>query len=398
MRRFGRLRKCLATDRQASLLHYSGSTVDGSALSRLNLRPFSPSLAGGEAILGHAEISAAEMRMDVSDSLRIGREVIEQEARALEALAESLGPSFEEAVQLLASTTGRVLVSGVGKSGSIAQKVAGTLASTGTPALFLHPIEALHGDLGVVGEGDVLLALSKSGHTEELVRFLKHFQRVGGGIVSVCESLESPVASLSRVVVQIPVVDEAGPLALAPTTSAVLQLAVADALAMSLLDARGFTAEQFARFHPEGALGRRLLVRCEDMLHEGDGLPVIAETASVPELLVEMNSKGLGLACVVAEGGSFIGVFTDGDLRRLLTQCESPLSLTVQQAWESSRREDMATSAPLTVPADSLAVEALSLMRDHRVTSLVIVDADQRPRGIVRMVDLLREGIREPSS
>lgn len=372
--------------------------MDGSSFSPLNLRPFSPSFVGREDILGLAEISAAEMRMDVSDSLRIGREVIEQEARALEALAESLGPSFEEAVQLLASTSGRVLVSGVGKSGSIAQKVAGTLASTGTPALFLHPIEALHGDLGVVGEGDVLLALSKSGHTEELVRFLKHFQRVGGGIVSVCESLESPVARLSRVVVQIPVVDEAGPLSLAPTTSAVLQLAVADALAMSLLDARGFTAEQFARFHPEGALGRRLLVRCEDMLHEGDSLPVIEATASVPELLVEMNSKGLGLACVVSESGSFIGVFTDGDLRRLLTQCESPLGLTVQQAWESSRREDMATSAPLTVAAGSLAVEALSLMRDHRVTSLVIVDGDQKPRGIVRMVDLLREGIREPSS
>ncbi len=337
------------------------------------------------------------MRIDVSDSLRIGREVIEQEARALEALAKSLGSTFEDAVRLLASTPGRVLVSGVGKSGSIAQKVAGTLASTGTPALFLHPIEALHGDLGVVGEGDVLLALSKSGHTEELVRFLKHFQRVGGSIVSVCESLESPVAQLSQVVVQIPMVGEAGPLSLAPTTSAVLQLAVADALAMSLLDARGFTAEQFARFHPEGALGRRLLVRCEDMLHEGDHLPLIEASASVPELLVEMNSKGLGLACVVTAEGQFIGVFTDGDLRRLLTQSEAPLKLTVQQAWENSRREEAGESAPLTVAADSLAAEALGLMRDHQVTSLVVLQEDGKPRGIVRMADLLREGIREAS-
>lgn len=337
------------------------------------------------------------MRNDVSDSLRIGREVIEQEARALEALARSLGSTFEEAVQLLAATPGRVLVSGVGKSGSIAQKVAGTLASTGTPALFLHPIEALHGDLGVVGEGDVLLALSKSGHTEELVRFLKHFQRIGGSIVSVCESLDSPVAKLSQVVVQIPVVDEAGPLSLAPTTSAVLQLAVADALAMSLLDARGFTAEQFARFHPEGALGRRLLVRCEDMLHEGENLPLIVDSASVPDLLVEMNSKGLGLACVVSATGEFTGVFTDGDLRRLLTLNNSPLELTVRQAWESSRRENDASSAPLTVAADSLAAEALGLMRDHQVTSLVVLDEAGKPRGIVRMADLLREGIREPS-
>ena len=337
------------------------------------------------------------MRIDVSDSLRIGREVIEQEARALEALAKSLGSTFEDAVRLLASTPGRVLVSGVGKSGSIAQKVAGTLASTGTPALFLHPIEALHGDLGVVGEGDVLLALSKSGHTEELVRFLKHFQRVGGSIVSVCESLESPVAQLSQVVVQIPMVGEAGPLSLAPTTSAVLQLAVADALAMSLLDARGFTAEQFARFHPEGALGRRLLVRCEDMLHEGDNLPLIEASATVPDLLVEMNSKGLGLACVVTAEGQFIGVFTDGDLRRLLTQSEAPLKLTVQQAWENSRRDEAADSVPLTVAADSLAAEALGLMRDHQVTSLVVLQEDGKPRGIVRMADLLREGIREAS-
>ncbi len=339
-----------------------------------------------------------EMRIDVSDCLQIGREVIEQEARALESLAKSLGSDFEAAVSLLASTTGRVFVSGVGKSGSIAQKVAGTLASTGTPALFLHPIEALHGDLGVVGQGDVLLALSKSGHTEELVRFLKHFRRVGGEIISVCETMDSPAARLSSVVVQIPVIGEAGPLSLAPTTSAVMQLAVADALAMSVLDARGFTEEEFARFHPEGSLGRNLLVRCEDLLHEGDQLPVVEESASVPDLLVEMNSKGLGLACVVDEPGEFKGVFTDGDLRRLLTQCDSPLQLTVQQAWASSRRAGMETTVPVTIAAESLAAEALGLMRENRITSLVVLGDDRKPRGIVRMVDLLREGIQEPTA
>ena len=343
-------------------------------------------------------LAAREMRIEVSDSLRIGREVIEQEAKALEALAQSLGSDFEDAVKMLASTAGRVLVSGVGKSGSIAQKVAGTLASIGTPALFLHPIEALHGDLGVVGQEDVLIALSKSGHTEELVRFLKHFKRIGGEIISICESLDSPIARLSSVVVQIPVVGEAGPLALAPTTSAVMQLAVADALAMSLLDARGFTAEQFARFHPEGSLGRRLLVRCDDLLHEGDQLPVIDEESSVPDLLLEMNSKGLGLACVVDSAGGFKGVFTDGDLRRLLSQCESPLQLSVAQAWQNSRREDSETPAPVTITAESLAAEALGLMRDHRITSLVVLEDDGKPRGIVRMVDLLREGIQEPTT
>jgi arabinose-5-phosphate isomerase len=184
--------------------------------------------------------------------------VIEQEARALQSLAAGLGDAFQQAVRLLVEAPGRVLVSGVGKSGSIAQKVAGTLASTGTPALFLHPIEALHGDLGIVGDGDILLALSKSGQTEELVRFLGHFRRVGGAVICICEDANSPAARLSDVVVEIPALGEAGPLSLAPTTSSVLQLAVADALAMSLLDARGFTAEQFARNHPEGALGSHI--------------------------------------------------------------------------------------------------------------------------------------------
>ena len=338
------------------------------------------------------------MRETLSDSLRIGREVIEQEAKALEVLASSLGESFERAVHLLSKVNGRVLVSGVGKSGSIAQKVAGTLASTGTPALFIHPIEALHGDLGVVGPEDVLLALSKSGHTEELVRFLKHFKRLGASIISVCESLDSPVAKLSEVVVLIPEINEAGPLSLAPTTSAVLQLAVADALAMSLLDSRGFTEEQFARFHPEGALGRRLLVRCEDLLREGSELPVISDEETVPQLLVEMNGKGLGLACIVDSSGVFRGVFTDGDLRRLLTQCPSPLELTVNEAWVNSRRENGTTSVPITVEADCLAVDALGLMRDHQITSLVILSEKGQPRGVVRMEDLLREGIQESST
>ena len=335
----------------------------------------------------------------MSESLRIGREVIEQEARALEALAEGLGSSFEKAVALLANAPGRVLVSGIGKSGSIAQKVAGTLASTGTPALFLHPIDALHGDLGVVGDDDVLLALSKSGHTEELIRFLRHFARVGGEIISICEDGKSPVAELSDVVLEIPALGEAGPLSLAPTTSSVLQLAVADALAMSLLDARGFTAEQFARNHPEGALGRRLLVRCEDMLHEGDLLPQVREDQTVGDLLVEMSGKGLGMACIVDVSGAYQGVFTDGDLRRLFTCSSSPVGLPVSEAWQLSRREEApALVQNGVVEATSLAVEALGIMRKEQITCLVVLRDDGAPRGVVRLVDLIREGLHDPAT
>ena len=331
----------------------------------------------------------------MSDSLQIGREVIEQEARALQSLAAGLGDAFQQAVRLLVEAPGRVLVSGVGKSGSIAQKVAGTLASTGTPALFLHPIEALHGDLGIVGDGDILLALSKSGQTEELVRFLGHFRRVGGAVICICEDANSPVARLSDVVVEIPALGEAGPLSLAPTTSSVLQLAVADALAMSLLDARGFTEEQFARLHPEGALGRRLLVRCEDLLHEGDAMPLVDEEQSVADLLVEMSGKGLGMACVVDSDGKYIGVFTDGDLRRLLTRSSSPVELPISEAWKMSRREPQEAVPDGTVAADCLAVDALARMRAQEITCLMILEKDGSPRGVVRLADLVREGIVE---
>ena len=344
-------------------------------------------------------VLARERSRVLSQSLRIGREVIEQEARALEALAQGLGESFEEAVRRLANARGRVLVSGIGKSGSIAQKVSGTLASTGTPALFLHPVDALHGDLGVVGEGDVLLALSKSGHTEELIRFLRHFQRVGGDIISVCEDRLSPGAQLSDVVLEIPALGEAGPLSLAPTTSSVLQLAVADALAMSLLDARGFTAEQFARLHPEGVLGRRLLVRCEDLLHEGDELPMVREDQKVADLLVEMSGKGLGMSCIVDASGAYQGVFTDGDLRRLFTRSSSPVALPVSEAWKMSRRDGESPEFQKgVIDAECMAVEALGIMKQDQITCLVVLREDGSPRGVVRLVDMIREGLYDPAT
>lgn len=331
------------------------------------------------------------------DLIRLAREVIGQEAKALEALAESLDDSFLRAVEWLAELEGRLIVSGVGKSGSIAQKVAGTLASTGTPASFLHPTDALHGDLGVVRETDVLLTLSKSGRTEELIRFVGHFRRLGRGVISICEDERSPIAELSDVVLRIPALAEAGPLSLAPTTSAVLQLSLADALAMCLLDRRGFTEEDFARFHPEGSLGRRLLLRCRDLMHAGDELPVVSAGATFSDLILEVSGKGLGMACLVESSGRFTGVFTDGDLRRLVARGKSPFELTAGEAYAQSRRTGAETPVSRSeVDEDTLAVDALRIMREQEITAVVVLDDAGAPRGVVRMQDLVRRGIEAP--
>jgi arabinose-5-phosphate isomerase len=276
----------------------------------------------------------------------------------------------------------------------IARKAAATLASTGTPAVFMHPVEGLHGDLGLVGDGTVLLALSKSGHTDELVKFVNHFRRVGGAVLAICESTDCPLAELADVVLPIPSRPEAGPLALAPTTSTLMMLALCDALAMALLDARGFDEEQFARRHPDGSLGRRLLTRASDLMHTGKELPVVAGTASFNELLLEMTGKHLGLACVVDHRGALIGAFTDGDLRRLLTRCEMPTRLTASEAWLQSRRDP--SDPPVkcsTVLPGILAVECLKIMRESEITALIVSQDGRCPVGIVRLQDLVRAGL-----
>ena len=328
------------------------------------------------------------------DRIALAREVIVQEADALRALAESLDDTFLRAVDWIAELEGRLIVSGVGKSGSIGQKVAGTLASTGTPASFLHPTDALHGDLGVVRDTDLLLTLSKTGKTDELIRFVGHFRRLGRGVISICEDPGSPIAELSDIVLAIPALGEAGPLALAPTTSAVLQLSLADALAMSLLERRGFTAEDFARYHPEGSLGRRLLLRCRDLMHAGAELPSVPESARFSDLLLEVTGKGLGMACIVDGEGRFRGVFTDGDLRRLVARGANPLELTAGEAIGSSRRGEGETPvARSAVTAETLAVEALRMMKEQEITVLVITCTDGRPEGVVRLQDLVKRGI-----
>lgn len=330
----------------------------------------------------------------MSDLLRIGRDVVSDEAAALGALAAALDSSFEQAVRRMLAARGPLVVTGLGKSGLIARKIAATLSSTGSPAMYLHPVEGLHGDLGIVSAGDVLLALSKSGATDEIIRFCGHFKRLGGSLITVCESAESPLAELAEITIRIPVRTEAGPLALAPTTSTTMMLALGDALAMALLDARGFAADDFARFHPEGALGKRLLLRVRDLMHTGDDLPRVRVDAPFRDVLLEMTGKHIGMTCIIHPDGRLFGVFTDGDLRRLLERAERPTTLAAQEAWRLSRRDPSEPPVPVsTVSPNLLVVDCLEIMRKSQITSLVAAEGDQRPIGIIRLHDIVKAGL-----
>ena len=340
----------------------------------------------------------------------LARSILKEQTDALRALGKGIGDSLSQAVDLITSAPDQMVVTGIGKSGLIARKAAATLASTGTPAIFMHPVEGVHGDLGAVRPGSVLLALSKSGHTEELVKFVQHFRRNGGHVIAVCESSESnkssepgrprprssrpPLAELADVVLALPSLPEAGPLGLAPTTSTLMMLALCDVLAMVLLDAKGFSEDDFARYHPDGSLGRRLLTRVADLMHTGAELPIVQTGASFNDLLLEVTGKRLGMACVVDEHGALQGVFTDGDLRRLLTRCASPGELTAGQAWQQSRRD---TAEPLVkgtlVRPETLAVDCLALMRESEITMLVVSQDDRMPEGIIRLQDIVAAGL-----
>lgn len=328
------------------------------------------------------------------DPVELARTMLKEQAQAVLALADAVGEPLRKAVSLILSTRDQVVVSGIGKSGLIARKIAATLASTGTPAIFMHPVEGLHGDLGAVSPNAVLLALSKSGHTEELVRFVGHFRRIGGHVIAVCESGAAPLAEPADIWLPIPARPEAGPLALAPTTSTLLMLALGDALAMALLDARGFSEKEFARYHPDGSLGRRLLLRAADLMHTGHQMPCVPRAASFNDLLLEMTGKRLGMTCIVDEKGALIGVFTDGDLRRLLTRCETPGKLTAGEAWRLSRRDPSETPVRFsTVQPSTLAVDCLEMMRESEITVLVLSEDGTIPIGIIRLQDLVRAGL-----
>lgn len=326
--------------------------------------------------------------------LPLVRAILQEQIAGLAALSEMLGDDFNRALELIMAASDQMVVTGIGKSGLIARKAAATLSSTGTPAMFMHPVEGVHGDLGAVGPGSILLALSKSGQTAELVKFATCFRRNGGRMIAICEPGESPLAELADVVLNIPALPEAGPLGLAPTTSTLLMLALCDALAMALLDIRGFGEDDFARTHPDGNLGRRLLLRVSDLMHTGGEMPIVRGAAPFNELLLEMTSRHLGMTCIVDADGALSGVFTDGDLRRLLTRTEKPASLTAAEAWTQSRRdpEDPPVQCS-TVPPATLAVECLRLMRDSEITVLVVSESGTTPDGIIRLQDLVRAGL-----
>lgn len=330
----------------------------------------------------------------MKDSCEIARQVVAEEAEALRQLTNSFGADFEALLDTILHASQQVVVSGLGKSGDIARKIAASLTSTGTPAVFMHPVEALHGDLGLVTDQHCLIALSRSGNTEEMLRFVAHFRRLGGPVIGITQNGGSRLAELCQHVLVLPDVPEAGPLNLAPTTSCVMMLAAGDALAMALLHKRGFRAEDFAQYHPEGSLGRRLLLRAADLMHTGSALPVVRGHESFHDLIVEMTRKQLGLALIVDSDGRMVGTFTDGDLRRVLERVDDPRTLDALTAHAKSRRASTAPPVPISaVQSQHLAVECLRIMRASQITSLVVTDGEGRPQGLLRLMDLLNAGL-----
>jgi len=313
-----------------------------------------------------------------------GRETIEIEAQALTALAQHVDVNFARACELVLTTQGRVIVVGMGKSGHIGGKIAATLASTGTPAFFVHPGEASHGDLGMITPVDVVLAISNSGETEEIVVILPIIKRMGAQLIALTGNRDSTLARQADAVLFCGVEKEACPLNLAPTASTTATLAMGDALAVALLNARHLTREQFARAHPAGSLGRRLLLYIRDVMHSGKDLPVVRQDASLREALLEMTSKGLGMTAVVDASERLVGVITDGDLRRLLQK-----NTDVYQAVVG----DVMTRDPQTTTADRLAAETIEMMRNRKINGLIVVDEERRVIGALNMHDLLRRRI-----
>ncbi len=318
---------------------------------------------------------------DDASLIASGQRVIEIERDALATVGGRIGEEFARACQMILGSRGRVVATGMGKSGHIARKIAATLASTGTPAFFVHPGEAGHGDLGMITEADVVLALSYSGESDEVLMLLPVLKRQGNHVIAMTGRPQSSLARAADVHLDVSVAHEACPLALAPTSSTTASLAIGDALAVALLDARGFTADDFARSHPAGSLGRRLLLHITDVMHSGDELPRVHDDASLSEALVEMSRKRLGMTAVVDHEGHLVGLFTDGDLRRAL---DSELDV------RSARIADVMTRQPRTIGADQLAVEAARLMETHKINGLIVVDGDQRAVGALNIHDLLR--------
>jgi len=315
--------------------------------------------------------------------LKQGKEVLRKEAASILKLEEHLGEEFVQAVELLYQCSGRVVTTGMGKSGLICKKIAATLSSTGTPSFFMHPADAIHGDLGMVVPGDVVLAISNSGETSEIKQLIPFLQRFMIKLISITGNPNSTLARFSDVVLRAEVEEEACPLNLAPTASTTVALVLGDALAMALVRKRGFRAEEFAQFHPGGKLGRRLL-KVRDLMHSGSQMPIVGEWQPMKEAIYEISSKRLGMTCVVNQQGEVSGIITDGDLRRLLERDIGFLAKPVGQCM---------TPNPKMIDPDSLAAQAVQVMESYSITSLLIADQGRKPIGVIHLHDLLKAGV-----
>ncbi len=315
---------------------------------------------------------------------KLGLAVVRNEAAAVTQLESRIDQRFAQACHHLLACDGRIVVIGMGKSGHIGSKIAATLASTGSPAFFVHPGEASHGDLGMITAKDVVLAISNSGETSELLTILPLIKRLGVPLITMTGRSDSNLAQQADVNIDVSVTQEACPLNLAPTSSTTASLVMGDALAIALLEARGFTEEDFARAHPGGMLGRRLLLHIGDIMHSGDAMPQVGERASLPEALLEMTNKGLGMTTIVDSHGHISGVFTDGDLRRILDSTQEIRDCNII---------DVMTSNCQTAQADMLAAEALQILQKRKINALPIVDSREQLIGVIAMHDLLRAGV-----
>ncbi len=313
-------------------------------------------------------------------SLTLARKVLLIEAKEIETLASNLDANFEAAVALILHCKGRIVVSGMGKSGHIGGKIAATLASTGTPAFFMHPAEASHGDLGMITSDDVVIALSNSGESDEIINILPTIKRLGAKVIGITGSKMSTLAKQADIHLSAEVSQEACPLGLSPTASTTAALALGDALAVCVLDCRDFSAEDFAKSHPGGSLGRRLITRVEDVMRSGDAIPYVMDTATLADALIEMTHKGLGFTAIVNQQSQLIGIFTDGDLRRVFAAGNNTQSTKITEVMHAN---------PTTIIAKKLAAEAVEIMEHHKINGLLVIDENSKLVGAFNMHDLL---------
>ena len=325
-------------------------------------------------------------------SKETAKNVLKIEADAIKSLIDRIGPEFEKAEQLIAEAEGRVIVSGLGKSGSIAKKIASTFSSIGVPAFFLHPVEGAHGDIGMIMRGDVAIVISNSGNIDEFTDILNRLKHLGIPIISMTGNPSSNLAGISDVVLDVSVECEACPFNIVPTASTTVALALGDALAMSLFERKGLSAEDFAVLHPGGSIGRKLSYKINDLMVSGNDLPIVDIKAPMDRVIEVMSEKKLGIA-IITENGKLTGVITDGDLRRLLQKVERPLEVYAGEALGLTARDDTPRSKPVTIERNAYAASAVNLMEKHIITSLLVINSDGEPIGLIRWIDLSLAGV-----